>query len=259
MTARFTALARRPASAWAPRAVLALVALALASLAVAPRAARADDHLWSTWGACALGGGTHDVTFSCGDLFATHSLVCSFMLAAPIDSVIGVELVVDVQCATDTLPAYWHLDTGGCNANQLLVSFPAPGACADPWGGHAGGLLQEAVAGQPRGGASQVRLKVVATVPANQARTLDAGVVYDALQLDFANERLSRCDGCQTPACLVLNSILLLRPPGSAAVLVPGDGSATDNLATWQGGLGADCNAVPARPRTWGAVKVLYR
>ena len=34
--------------------------------------------------------------------------------------------------------------------------------------------------------------------------------------------------------------------------------TAGSNIVTWQG-VGADCNAVPVRNATWGAVKSLYR
>jgi hypothetical protein len=64
------------------------------------------------------------------------------------------------------------------------------------------------------------------------------------------------CAGCSTGACIVLNSVELVRLPGAiggnVTLTTPGS-----NFATWQ--AGAACVTVPVRNRTWGQVKALYR
>jgi hypothetical protein len=221
--------------------------------------ARAQDRLSLAWGDCRLGGGRADSALVCGDLLDRLALVCSFSLASPVDSVIGAEFVIDVQSAESPLPDFWEFGTGGCNSSGPSAIPPPVSSCADAWGGLGSALLLEARPGEPGGAPSRIRLIVEAWVPSTQARTLDAGVSYDAVALEFASERLGRCAGCRTPACLVLNSVRLLRAPGALDLLISGADSFPDNFATWAGGAGADCNSVPTRRSTWGRVKALYR
>lgn len=218
--------------------------------------AHAQALLSIAWEGCPAAGGTSNTIVSCGDLLAKRDLVCSFTSDVPVDSVIGAELVLDVRIADVGVPDYWKFGIGGCNAGSLLPSFPTPGACADPWGGFGSATITEVYPGVPNGASSE-RIVVVVTVPAVQARTLDPGVVYDAVQLEFGNGR--PCTGCPVPACLVLNSIRLLRLPGAVDVILSGADSAPGNFATWQGGVGADCTSVPTGRRSWGSLKVLYR
>ena len=220
--------------------------------------AHADDHLSLGWEMCRLADGESDMQFPCSIIGARRALVCSFMLASPVDSVIGAELDLDIQSAATPLPDYWRFDLGGCTGTPLVASFPTPGGCADPWGGLASALVQSVLPGEPRGQSSQERFRIVISLPSIQARVLDAGVVYDAVQVTLSSDRIT-CAGCDVAACLVLNSVLLRRLPGALDVMISGHDSAPDNYATWQGGVGADCLAVPARARTWGNLKVRYR
>ncbi len=221
--------------------------------------ARAADRLMLAWDGCRVEGGTADAVQGCADISAHRYLVCSFQLAAPIDSVIGAEFVLDLQSAASPLPAFWQLGAGGCNQGGLVPSFPAPGACADAWNGLGSAIIVDAIPGQPRGLASMLRIRAVATVASTQARAFEAGIPYNAIQFDLGIARMGNCADCEVPACLVLNSMWLRRLPGAADVLISGDGGAHENFATWQGGVGADCLTVPARPSSWGRIKVLYR
>ena len=69
------------------------------------------------------------------------------------------------------------------------------------------------------------------------------------------------CAGCSSSACLVLNSIEVVRtagaPGGNLVIQAPGGGNL--NWARWGGSPDADCGLVPARALTWGGVKSLYR
>jgi hypothetical protein len=79
--------------------------------------------------------------------------------------------------------------------------------------------------------------------------------------LDSRNTTLCS-GGCSTPACMVLNSVLIRRLPGSAVeeVLLSDPEFAGANVVVWQPLLGAaDCASVPTRRNSWGAVKALYR
>jgi hypothetical protein len=66
------------------------------------------------------------------------------------------------------------------------------------------------------------------------------------------------CAGCSQPVCIVLNSIDIMTTQ-SVFTTLTSPSSPGSNFATWQGGTGANCQSVPVKQATWGAVKALYR
>jgi hypothetical protein len=251
---------------FAPFAACLLAGCLLAS---GPSIGRAAEGLYLTWNDCALdAAATHDLVSGCASDLGEQALYCAFGLSAPVDSVLGLELVVDVQSAAPQMPDWWRFDLGGCRAGNLSAGFVFPpfSPCGDFFHGNAAGGLQDYSLREPRGGAGQARIKVAASVLPSVGgyASLDAEQIYYAVRLTITNAHTAGagpCAGCSQPACLVLNSILLRRQPGTAGgdlvVSVPGPGLA--NRATWQSGLGADCAAVPVRAVTWGRIKGLYR
>lgn len=232
---------------------------------VAPARAAGAAELWLTWGECAAGGGTSLALPSCSNTLATATLVPTFQVDAPIDSVVAMEIVVDVVTDGASLPDWWRFEPGGCNSGGLVanVDFSAQGACTDPWSGAGLAMAQAWWPGQPRGGANQARLVVTSAIPAVGMATLLAGTPYYGANIRFSLQRGSgpaACAGCAGGACLVLNSIQLIRLPGSSPETVDlyPSGGATSGWAAWQN-LQAPCSAVPVRNRTWGALKSLYR
>jgi hypothetical protein len=231
--------------------------------------ARADEGLFLTWNDCALApAATHDLLFGCETNFGQQLLFCAFRLPAPADSVLGVEIVVDVQHSDPGLPSWWRFDPGGCRAGDLSVDFDftAKSACADFLLGQAAGNLIGYFVTQPHGGANQARILAAAAVlPDAGYRQLDASSLYYAARIvinDFGTVGPGTvCTGCDAAACLVLNTVIVRRQPGALSgdvyLSVPGPDNA--NFATWRGGAGADCQAVPARAMTWGQIKELYR
>jgi len=244
-------------------------------LALACAVARAQDvsaaeAIYLSWSDCIAPGSAAqpDQLFGCGSNAQTFELLCAFTLPfATGADVIGVEVVVDVQHSEATLPPWWMMAASGqCRSGDLIASvdFSDNPGCADPWQGAAAGEVQGFDIGMPRALPSQVRIKAVAGVPSPSARTLDATTTYNALKLVISSDHSAppvQCAGCNEPACLVLNSILVRRlsgaPGGDIQLVLPGAGNA--NRATWQGGVGADCALVPARRTTWGEIKSLYR
>ena len=228
--------------------------------------ARADEALHLTWFDCWTGAAAaSQETFDCLSSLGERRLVVGFTLAAPIDSVIGIEAVIDLIHEDAVLPAWWRLEPGGCREGALVAEADLSGleGCADIWGGEGQALLQDYVLGAPRGGANQARIKVVAAVPSSSARSLDAGTAYAAVALSLDN-RLTidpvSCAGCAGHVCLVLNSILVRRLPGGTGdVFLAVPAPASGNRVTWGAGAGADCEAVPASRVTWGRVKAIYR
>jgi hypothetical protein len=247
------------------------VALAAAVLLTvrSPGPARADEGLFLTWNDCALAGSApHNRNGTCLSNSGEQSLYCAFRMPFAVDSVLGLELVVDVQHSAASMPAWWMFGSGGCRAGYLRAGFDftALSSCADFLLGNAAGGLQDYTVGQPRGGANQARIRVAAALlPSFGYATLDATSLYYAAKLTLTNNNTvapaAVCDGCLGPACLVLNSIIVRRQPGAIGgditLTTPGPGDA--NFATWQGGAGANCTLVPVRAVTWGRIKGLYR
>lgn len=250
-----------------PASVLVLAVLGVLFGVLVPAAPRAEEGLFLTWGDCALGSSARDLASPCDSNTGGQSLFCAFRLPFAADSVLGLELVVDVQHADATMPSWWMFAPGGCRAGDLRPTFDfrTLSACQDFLLGNASGGLQDYTVGQPRGGAGQARIRIAAALlPGFGYATLDATDMYYAAVLTIPNDfstGISACPGCADPACLVLNSILVRRQPGVPGgdiyLTTPGPGDA--NFATWQGGVGADCNTVPVRAVTWGRVKGLYR
>lgn len=182
----------------------------------APASADPGGELHLEWGAC--GSGTRDLWFLCDR--NDDQLLLSVGFVPPVTTgadVIGIEAVIDLQVASDTLVGWWRLSPAGdCRSGSLAASpASAPaGPCVDAWGGLGVAAIQGYLPGEPRGGA-QARIKLVAGVPSQSARRLSADTLYAAAVVRIGTDRTIgplRCPGCDVPACLVLNSIWLRRP-----------------------------------------------
>ena len=227
--------------------------------------AGAADGLHLTWNDCPLGpSSSQNRNFDCASETGRSDLFLAFTVGAPVDSVLGLEAVVDLQAAGLGLPDWWSFQAGACRADVLLASdvFGATN-CLDVWQGQTSGGVVDYVPGMPRGGGNQARLRMALGVPVPQARFLDNAGMYYAFRVVIPHVATAGCSGCATPVCLVFNTLRIRRPPrpegapdGDVLLQTPGS---SGNWSTWQTGLGADCLAVPARNRTWGAVKALYR
>jgi hypothetical protein len=232
------------------------IAAVLVVLIVGP--AGADEGLYLRWNDCALSGSALvNQSRSCTQDFGEEALFCAFTVPQAIDSVIALQIIVDVQLA-GPLPAWWQFYEEGCRPLGMGAGtlFPANGACNDFWNGDAGTVVNYDV-GLPHGLEGQARIRIDVVVPAVQYRRLEVGEMYYAARLALRGMSSTTCAGCIVPACLVLNSILIGRLPGALDVPIERPGPNFANRATWQGG--ANCEAVPTRVSTWGALKALYR
>ena len=121
--------------------------------------------------------------------------------------------------------------------------------------------MQGWLAGTPGGSPRHARLLVAAAAIPGTFVTLDADVAYTAARAVLRTNKTLTCEGCAIPACLVFNSVLIRRLPGSSVETLTLSNPEVPGLerVRWQGGSGADCQAVPTRRSTWGAVKSLYR
>jgi len=247
----------------------ALLAATLLACCLPAGLSRAAEALYLTWNECALDGlAVHDRTSVCGVNTGGQDLFVAFRMPFASDSVLGLEIVVDVQHSAATMPDWWMLASDGCRAGALQVSFDftTNPVCADFFLGNASGGLQGYYVREPRGGTNQARMKLAgAFLPAFGYASLNADDLYYGAKMSLLNVNTVSpgpvCPGCFGGACLVLNSILVRRQPGAAGgdVYLTTPGPANANFATWQGGTGASCAAVPARSVTWGRLKSLYR
>jgi hypothetical protein len=253
-----TALAR--SLAWT-----CLAACLAACAATAPATAAGLSIAWTD---CRppLGGESLSRSFGCASDIAELPLFPSFSLPATMDSVYSMELVIDVDVAgadTDPLPVWW-LMAPGCRTNGWAADGTVSPSCVDAWNGQGTGSFQGWLVGTP-GGPRATRhgrlLVAVSTLPQDGV-TLLGNASYTACRILLRTVNTSSCfDGCLTPACLVFNSLLVRRfhTPADEEILISGAESGASDRVIWQGGIGADCQAVPTRKTTWGAVKALYR
>ncbi len=237
------------------------------ALALIARPAHAGGALSLTWFDCALDPlGAHNRNNPCTSNVSNQTLVCAFSPAATVDSVLGIDLVVDLQAAQDPLPQWWQFSPDSCRAGALSANldFSLNSSCEDFWFNQGSGGVQAFYPGLPHASSQGRILASAAVLPGAGYRTLEAGHTYYAVKLLISNDHTidpGGCPGCLVPVCLVLNSILIRRQPGAVGgdVTVDGVAMAGDNFARWQGGASADCAAVPVRRVTWGRIHSLYR
>lgn len=236
-------------------------------LALSPTVANGAPGLYLTWNDCALGPtASSNETFACDANTDQSALYCAFTMPQARDSVLGVEVVVDVQHTAAAMPDWWRFESGGCRAgalNQSGADFTGQMGCVDPWQGAAFGGIQSYNIGPPiHAGANQARIRAVAAVVSSLAASLNATSMYYGFRIVITREKTQApgpCFGCLGAACLVFNSVLVRRLPGSSGdEFIQTPGPANANWATWQG-AGANCAAVPVRRTTWGSLKSLYR
>jgi len=171
---------------------------------------------------------------------------------------------VDVQHSATSLPDWWRLGPPpDCRHDQLTanVDFSAVNECVPL--GLTGALVQDYLITEPRGLASQARIKAVGYVPSPLTVSVTNDTTYLAVRLVLGYDHtvnVAVCTGCTQSACLVLNSILVRRTAGAPGgdIMITTPGPADANWAFWRG-TGVDCTTVPVRNVTWGSIKSLYR
>ena len=242
--------------------------------ALAPALSRAQGGLYLTWSDCAQSGNSlSNFDSDCGTTAGFEELYCAFTVPQATGAdVLGIVAVIDLQDSASPLPAWWHLEAaGGCRSQctngaclSASTDFSLVDGCVDPWHAQAVSEIQAYSIGEPRGGASQVRIKATAGVTLPLAESLNATSMYYGVKLVLQNSWTSgagACAGCAPSACLVLNSIEAIRtagaPGGNLIIVTPGAGNM--NWARWRGSADTVCGMVRVRALTWGGVKSLYR
>jgi hypothetical protein len=232
------------------------------------------------WDLCAADGGMTNKAFACNTNAGSNQLVGTFALnAAGLAQVSGNEVIIDLASAGATLPAWWQMfKAGTCRNTSLTMNFVANGAavnCAD-WalGASAGGIGAYNI-GQR--GPNTSRIIAAIAVPPSALADLAGGQEYFSFNVLINHLKTvgtGLCDGCQTPVCIVFNSINLTTPILANNVKLSGPENGTDSdFVTWQGGAGVVVNppppgsppvsgcpaATPTKNATWSQVKSMYR
>lgn len=238
-------------------------ALLVSFAVLPPSAARAQGELAMRWSLCAPDGGQTQQP-ACEFNIGERRLVMTFVPGVAVTDVVGWTLVVDLVSDVTPLPPWWQVQPGGCRPGQMVAGMPSgfEGDCIAPWAANGSAVAQSFLYPRPGGDANQLRVVLGVGVPADQPFSLEAGQKYLAgiLVLLFGSTTGEQCPGCSSPVCLVFNSTEIQRLPGAPG---PGPGRfetpapGLGNFCTWGGGT--SCTQVPARSRTWGQIKSLYR
>ncbi len=211
------------------------------------------------WNDC---GGPSVKTFACNSNSGNNFLFGSFVAPAGVSAMTANEIVIDLQSATSTVPAWWDFkNTGSCRTTALSISFDgttsAGGSCADYWNGQGAGGIG---AYRTDLGANRRRIVAVGAVPQAAAGPIDADTEYFSFRLGISNVKTAgtgACTGCSEPICLVLNTIKITQPVGVGDFSL--SNAAVSNYASWQSQIPGCPGTVPTQNRTWGSVKALYR
>jgi hypothetical protein len=240
-----------------------------------------------SWDHCAGDGRIADRTFACDVNTGSETIVLSMV---PNDStrtgVVAWQARIDVTPVAQAVPSWWGLSQAMCRPSGYQFQadwsgLPLPPTACLPWYGSNPpfGTLQFTY-----GAGDRFHLEIGAGLsdPATTSATLLAGREYDLCRIRITHAKSTgtgACEGCDVPACIGVSQLDLLFS-GRPTEYFAGSGS---NSVTWQGGYvagyptqsGAPCShpslcpytnqlqcttaPVPARGRTWGVIKALYR
>ena len=211
------------------------------------------------WNDC---GGPVNKTFACNSNSGTSILTGSYYAPNGVNQLSGNEVVLDLQSAGATLPAWWNVrGSGQCRNGALTANVGQITTCDnDFWAGNGAGGIGAYTIGF--GGPNRARLVMAFAVPFDFVGPVPAGVETYAFTVQVNNSKTvgtGACAGCNEAVCLVLNSINLTQPVGVGDFKLTTP--ALGNFVAWQGGAvaGGCPGSVPTKNATWGSVKSLYR
>ncbi len=217
------------------------------------------------WDACAADGGVSNKNFACDTDDGEHTMVASFTLDQPITGLFYVEAVLDLIVAgSQPVPVWWDFNNCRLFAMTADANYdPAAVNCSD-W---SGGLGAGVMSGYHSGGsiasgdsASHRRMTVICGVdPSVNVSQNQDYFLFNLVLVNSYTVDPGACAGCTVPVCIVLNSIRFFDATFQNITTLATPVAPGSNYAVWQGGVGANCSAVPAKKATWAAVKSLYR
>ncbi len=240
--------------------MLTLLVLALLLTANAPAAAQGGSASL-TWEACAGDGGALLKTFACDTNSGADELVCSVYAPAGVDSLVGVEAVIEIVVCGQA--SWWQLrNAGACRATALTLDPTPPDnalACADPWQGLALGATAYDLQYNSNYDYSVGRLRVAVAIPTAAAVPAIEGNEYFLFRVRLNHQKAVgsvTCSGCANSAALYPSLVRLIQPAAGSEVSIY---AISDGPASWQSPGAGGCIPDAVRGTTWGAVKALYR
>ena len=236
--------------------VLRRVALVFALLLAADGANAAGIGL--RWNSCV---GESNRNFACDRSTGSELLVVSFESPAAID-LSGVEVYLRITTADPEPPSWWRMwGAAACRRNAFTTSVDVSPEteCDDPWLGQAwGGAEPHSI------DSKGVDLRMIAAVPVPAIQKISSGRTYAAFRLTISHTRsngASACEGCNKPACIVVERMVLTTPQKRDVELttgLAGLGGGFGNIVTWQGGT-PTCGAGAPKTATWGELKKRFQ
>lgn len=231
---------------------------AFALLCVAPAARATGVNLF--WNECAAGGGVSNVNWACNSNVGLHALYGSVVPPPGITRATGVQVVVDLLTQDPGFTAWWAFRGVGACRIGLNVSGDLSGTpgCSDflrALGGPGTTTFTRGFAGM----SDRARITTTFLYDSSLAVPVEGDREYYAVRYTILNSNTigaNACTGCTDGVCLVLNSVAITQVGPLPTIVV--SGAASNDHATWQGGLSGDCALVPVKNRTWGAIKSLY-
>jgi len=240
-----------------------LIALVALLLGVSAGGASADG-INLAWSQCPADGGTPCRAFACDTNAGADVINGSFVLSTMMQSVSGMEIVLDLYFSGGGVPEWWRFkNAGSCRLNSLTMSnAESPNSVCFDWSsGHSVSAVasyQVGVGGYP----DWARLVLIAAVPVLNLAELLPDFEYNAfrLTLDHANTVGSSCTGCLAGVGIVFHHVLVTTSGNANNRFLSTPLSPGSNLIGWQNDPVLYCPApVPTRNVTWGRVKALYR
>lgn len=219
------------------------------------------------WGGCSADPTTTNKSFACNSNTLTGAImVGSYATTNDIPDFVGIEVVIDLQASSASLPAWWQFfNAGACRQTALAVSADftgGPFGCLDEFAGQAGGGISAyqtstTFPAVPNGLPNAARLKI-AFATANPADEPPATETYGfkATISGAKTVGTGNCAGCTTPVTIVLNEI---KAAGLAGYAEHETTPMANDCNTWQGTGSVPCNATPVQNKTWGSIKSMYR
>jgi len=219
-----------------------------------------------SWQTCAGDGLVQNRTFACASNTGSNVIAASFVLDADLLQVNGDELVVDlITQAAPTLPDWWTFTfAGACRQLSLSIAAQDGANCPDMFSNQASmniAAYQTKLVKPDLPADGGARILCVNAVQAAAITDLTGAQEYGIARWTINNAKsvgTGSCAGCATPVCIVFNQAKITTETIGVQALLTTGASPGENIITFQG-AGADCNAVPTKNTTWGAVKSLYR
>ena len=216
-----------------------------------------------SWDACGTAGSANK-QFACNTNVGVDELVLStrFSTAGVYSYPLAATATLDIVTGQDILPSWWRASgTAACRPGAIQATWTDEGPqCAAIFG-----LPPLSVSWAPSGASPERRRLTIHCPSWGGLEYDDPGVEYYVCTVLLSHAKSvgpGSCGGCGVPACLVFNSLEVfsdLTPNLRMAYITnPLD----RNFVTWQGGttgMPICPAATPARNRTWGSLKSLYR